>query len=176
MTLDATVAGASADSYITVAVADGFAGADMGPEAAKWLDSKTTVADREKVLKRATREIDGYVRTGFPKYSATQKLRFPRSIDEEASSPLIPDDIQQATYLQAIYVLKNHTIIDNADARHARAHSQYSEPGSSGSIDEDSVNLISPRALHFLAGFRVASSARGGTVGTFLASSGFPVS
>jgi len=171
--LDATVAGASADSYLSVADADTLAGTDMGPEADKWLDAKTTTLSREKALKRATREIDGYIRSGWDKYSADQALRFPREIDEASSSPFIPADIEVATYHQAAYVLKNAPVIDKANARHARGMSQFSESNLSGSVDEDVVNIISPRAMHYLSGFSVTSGGKRSGLGSVRLSSGF---
>lgn len=173
MTLDATVAGALADSYLTVEDADALAEADMGPEATRWLDANTTVAERERALKRATREIDGYVRTGWPKYTATQALRFPRSIDVASDVAYIPADITMAAYHQAAYVLRNAAVIDKANARHARGLSQFSEPNVSGSIDDESVNIISPRAMHYLSGFEKASPVRGGGMRSVRLGSGF---
>ena len=162
MAIDATVGGASADSYLTVAAADALAATDFGPEADKWLEATTTTDDRERALKRATREIDGYVRPGWPRYDTSQALRFPRSIDVASDVAYIPADIEQATYHQAAYVLLNQRTIDRANARHARALSQYSEDGLSGSVDEDAVNLISPRAMHYLAGFQKATPTSSG--------------
>ena len=173
MTLDATVAGASADSYLTVAAADALAGTDMGPEADLWLKSTITIDDRERALKRATNEIDGYVRSGWPKYAASQALRFPRSIDVSSATPFIPSDITKATYHQAAYILKNHSVIDRANARHARALSQYSEDGVSGSLDDDAVNIISPRAMHYLADYGKASQSKPASMASARVSSGF---
>jgi hypothetical protein len=173
MTLDATVAGASADSYLTVADAAALAGADMGPEADLWLKATTTTADKEKALKRATSEIDGYVRSGWPKYSTDQALTFPRSIDTASDVPFIPADIRRAAYHQAAYVLKNKSVIDRANARHARALSQYSEDGLSGSVDDDSVNIISPRAMHYLADYGKASKSGPAAMSSARISSGF---
>lgn len=175
MTLVATVGAANSNSYLTVAAADALAGSDMGPEADLWLNATTTVTDREKALQRATREIDGYVRPGWPKYSGTQALRFPRSIDVASSVAYIPPDVLQAAYHQAAYILKNKAIIDKANARHARGMSQFSESNLSGSNDEDVVNIISPRAMHYLAGFEKAVSAKGGSgMGSVRLASGFP--
>lgn len=175
MTLDATVAGASADSYLTVAAADALAGADMGPEADRWLAETTTVSDREKALKRATREIDGYVRTGWAKHAGTQALRFPRSIDESSAGvAFIPAAMLAATYHQAAYVFANAAVIDRASARHARNLSSASEPEMSGTQADDPSAVMSPRALHHLAGFRIAGAAKAGSVRSLRLSSGFP--
>jgi hypothetical protein len=175
MTLDATVAGAAADSYLTIAAADALAGSDMGPEADRWLAATTTVFDREKALKRATREIDGFVRTGWPRYSGTQARVFPRSIDQTSSGvAYIPPAILQATYHQAAYILANAAVIDRASARHARDLSSSSEPDTSGTVSGDGMHVMSPRALHFLSSFATAGSAKSGTIRSLRMSSGFP--
>lgn len=148
--IDATVAGASANSYITVAAADGFAEDDYGAEAEKWLSPSIEVPQRERLLKRATREIDEYLRASWTRYSATQALAFPRNVDAPASVALVPQDIQWATYAQAAYILKNGHAIDKANARHARQLSQFSEPNTSGSIDESMVSRISQRVIAIL--------------------------
>ena len=175
MTLDATVAGAAANSYLTVAAADALAAADMGPEADRWSAATTTVDDRERALKRATREIDGFVRTGWLRNVATQALRFPRSIDvTSAGVAFIPPDILQAVYHQAAYVLANAAVIDRADARHARDLASSSEPNMSGSPDPEGTHVMSPRALHYLADFGKAAGGTSGTIRSLRMSSGFP--
>lgn len=174
MTLDATVAGASANSYIDLAAADVFAASiDSGPEAIKWLEDASTDAECERALQRATSEIDSYVKSGWPRYSTTQALQFPRSIDAPSGSPVIPSDIKKATYHQAAYVLKNATIIDKANARHARGLSQYSEPNNSGSLGDGVVNIISPHAMHYLADFDKATPSRARGLGSARFASGF---
>lgn len=175
MTLVATVAGDTSDSYLTVSAADARAADDMGPEADRWLAAITTITDRERALKRATREVDAYVRTGHPRHSATQALRFPRSIDETAAGvAYIPTTILAATYHQAAYVLANAAVIDRAGARHARSLASSSEPNLSGTEADDPSAAMSPRALHFLSGYLIASPARSGTIGSLRMSGGFP--
>jgi hypothetical protein len=173
MVLDATVGGASANSYLTVADADALAAADMGPEADRWAEAGTTVASREIALQRATREIDDYVRPGFPRHSATQALRFPRAnadVDSDGD-PFIPADIRHACYLQAAFILSNAAAIDRASARHARNQAQYSEPGTSGTEGQDSSSSWSLRALQALSAYAKASrTASGGMTSTRVAS------
>lgn len=174
MTLDATVAGPTADSYLTLAAADAHAEDDMGPEADLWRKPTSTVKDRERALKRATREIDGYVRTGWPRHSGDQALRFPRSIDVASGVAFIPRGVQLATYHQAAYVLANAAVIDRASARHARNLSSASEPDLSGTQADDPGSAMSPRALHFLAGFRIAAAAKSGTIRSLRMAGGMP--
>ena len=76
MTLDATPAGEDADSYLTLADADALAGADLGPEATTWITAD--VGLKEAALRRAAREIDAYVATGWPPFDGDQALVFPR--------------------------------------------------------------------------------------------------
>lgn len=168
MTFDATVAGTSADSYITVAVADAFAADDFGGEAERWLSADLATAQRERLLKRATREIDGYLRASWTTYLATQALSFPRNVDATASVPFVPQDIQWATYAQAAYILKNGPAIDKANARHARQLSQFSEPNSSGTLDENMISRISQRVIAVLARYPKS----GGSLGSIGMSQG----
>lgn len=175
MALDATVAGASADSYLTVAAADLLAADDLGPEAERWTAPSTTVLEREQALKRATREIDAYVPTGYPPYATTQALVFPRSIDVVSGAPVIPSALKRAAYHQAAFVLLNAGTIDRASQRHARNLSQHSETGTSGTQGEDASSVMSPRALHHLAGVGLVSRSRiAGTVHSARVASGFP--
>ena len=173
MTLDATPAGANADSYLTVAGADSLAGEDLGPEVTAWLAA--TTASKEAALKRATREIDGYLRTGVSAYSSTQALRFPRSTDVVSGSPVIPRAIVLATYQQAIFVLKNATVLAAANTRRARSQASASEPDVSYSQDNDPTSLLSPIALHYLSDFRAAGrgDSRAGRMQAQRVTSGF---
>jgi hypothetical protein len=177
MALDATPAGASADSYLTVAAADALAGADLGPEPALWLNAATTTAIKEAALKRATREIDAYLRSGWTRHSPTQALRFPRSIDVNTSgSPIIPVDLQRATYQQAIYLNKNATILAAANRRRARNVSNASEPDVSYTQGdpEEPLASMSALAIHYLSGYATAPKAqRAGSVRSARVSSGF---
>jgi len=157
MALDATVAGASADAYLTVADADAIAAADMGSEAERWLSSSTTVTQREIALKRATREIDDLPHSGTA-YSTTQALVYPLSDDLDVNGdPIIVKRVRHATYYQAAFVLSNAAVIDRANARRARDVSQASEPDMSYTLGEGGRSIYSPRALQSLEG-----NARGG--------------
>jgi hypothetical protein len=175
MPIDVTPGGVSANSYMTIAAADVLATDDLGPEAAKWLSAGED--EKESALKRATREIDEYLRSGWTRYSTTQRLRFPRSVDLDADSePIIPRGIELATYQQAIYVLKNASVLAAANTRRARNMQSASEPEISYSQSEgdDGTSILSGQALHYLSGFRVAPrSTRAGSVRSVRVSSGF---
>lgn len=161
MALDSTVAGAQANSYLSVADANALATDDLGSEAIAWLEA--THEQREKALKRATREIDGYLRSGWARYSAAQALLFPRAIDYAGTpiAPLIPRNVELACYEQATYVLKNATVIDNAHTRRARDMHSASEPNISYTERPDAdTPAISDAALLYLEGYRRAGGSR----------------
>lgn len=156
MSLDATVAGANANSYIAVAAADSFAGDDLGTEATNWLAASS--GDKEKALKRASRELDAYLRSSWSPYSATQALLFPREVDVASSVAFIPRAIQLACYQQAIYLISNANVLAAANTRRARGMSSASEPNVSFTeAPDDGTNELSPQALHYLAGFQTAA-------------------
>lgn len=174
MAIDATVAGAAATSYLTVAAADALAADDLGPEASRWLDAATSVAQREVALKRATREIDEYIRSGFRRYSTTQGLRFPRANDLDTDGdPVLPADVRHATYYQAIFLLSNAAVIDRANARQARNASSASEPDHSYTVANDPSSTWSLRALQALAPYAKASRAVGSGMTSARVASGF---
>lgn len=170
MSLDATPAGNTADSYLTVAGADALAGADYGPEVTSWGTADTDT--KERALKRATREIDAYLGTGWPRYSATQSLLFPRSVDVVSSLPVIPVGLTRATYQQAIYVVRNAKVLAAAGTRGARNMQSASEPNTSYS-EGDGVLVISPLAQHYLTGFQSVPGGRHGSVGSVRMSAGY---
>jgi Putative DnaT-like ssDNA binding protein len=82
MTIDATVGGALADSYIDVATADAFAAADYGRAASTWQGTASTDS-KERVLKRATREVDAYLRSSgvVGRFNSLQTRLYPRPVD-----------------------------------------------------------------------------------------------
>lgn len=173
MALVVTPGSASADSYLTVADADALAGEDLGPEAEAW---RTAVLDtKERSLKRATREIDGYLRPLWPRYDETQALRFPRSVDLDASDdPMIPRDIELATYQQAIYVNKNHRVLAAANVR--RMGADGTDESDAFAVDPDAgPSVLSPMALHYLADYQRAPSPsrRGAGIRSVRLASGF---
>jgi hypothetical protein len=172
MALDATVAGASADSYLTVSDADALAAADYGPEREWWLDAGGE--DKELALKRATSEIDEWLRSGWARYSSDQALLFPRRIDVAGSpaAAYIPARVGRATYYQAAFLIRNARVIAAADTRRARGAQSVSEPNMSYTqpVDREDA-ILSTRTLHALQGFRLAAGRR--TVRTVRMASGY---
>lgn len=152
MALVATVAGATSNSYLTVADADALAVADLGRFAAGWL--KATIEDRERALMRATAEIDAFV--GYaPPFTSGQALAFPRPVDvDDAGSPVLPSRLKRACYLQAAFLVENADTLDDAATRRARGLSSYSNPdGTGGQIaDPASYGRLHPAAEAIVQG------------------------
>lgn len=172
MTLVATPGSATADSYLTVAAADALAGDDIGPERDAW--SKADADLKDRALLRATREVDAYVATGWSPYSSDQVLVFPREIDVNAEGdPFIPRKVVLATYQQAIYILKNREALATMNAHRARAGDV--DPDSAYGVDPaNGPSVISPMAMHYLAGFRTAPrGGKGGNARSARVGSGF---
>lgn len=115
--LDAEVAGASANSYLTVAEADELAAADaiLG---SKWLS--TPEDERARCLVAATRDCERFKGDAGPAWSTTQARRFPRTVDAVAGVPFLPRPLRQATYEQAAHLLANAGLIRDAQARRAQ--------------------------------------------------------
>jgi hypothetical protein len=147
--LDATVAGASANSYLTLEAAAALNAERLGPQAARW--SAASETDRIKALISASVYIDAAVRTGL-RYISTQRLVFPRAVDVLAGVPFIPLDVQRATFEQALHLLSNAHLMDDNAARRARGMFQFDEQGGpSGTLAIDgAIGLLSPMAQFFL--------------------------
>lgn len=135
MALDATLAGPSANSYLTVAAADAFAESDLGRNREAW--AAATVEDREAALIRATREIDVAVGRVDSPYDPYQALLFPRYTDLAygTETVILPGRLGWATYAQAAFILRNANVLDDAASFRARGLSNFSNPdGTSGAV------------------------------------------
>lgn len=104
-TVDATVGGASANSYALVADADTYF--DERLHATAWTGA--TADDKARALIWATRMLDDLDWLGSAA-ATTQALRWPRTgvYDREndlISSSVIPDDIKEALYEQALQLI-----------------------------------------------------------------------
>lgn len=161
MAIDSTIAGADAESYLGTADADALAAVDFGPEREWWLDAG--LADKELALKRATDELDDWLQTGWPRYSTTQALLFPRLIDYSGTPAVafIPPKVGRATYYQAAFLMRNARVLAAADTRRARGAQSVSEPNMSYTQRaEGEPTVLSSRAMHALEGFRRAGGQR----------------
>src|SRR5688500_8297228 len=152
MAIDVTPGGAAADAYASVAAADSYAAADLGRYVTAW--SAATVDSKERALKRAARDIDVYVGSSYDRWDLVQALAFPRLTDiDDDGLPIIPLRVEQASIEQAMYVLVNADVIDDAATRRARQLSNWSEPNVSGSIVMDAdFGRLAPKALKLLTG------------------------
>lgn len=114
MALDATIGGASADSFVSVADADTYIDTRLNVTA--WTGAAT--ADKERALKSATRELNLLAYQGV-RYTTTQALAWPRdgcpnpdaSGGEDAfyDEDVIPERIEIATTELALQYLKAGT-------------------------------------------------------------------
>ena len=108
MALDATLGGASANSYVTVAEADAYFATSFGRTA--W--GSASAANKEIVLIESTRLLDSLVSwKGYVK-SDTQALRWPRTyvpnIDGRyISDSIVPKDVKNAVFELAYSLLSN---------------------------------------------------------------------
>lgn len=163
--LDATIAGASANSYLSVAAADDFAANDLGRAKKTW--QAATVEDKEAALIRATADIDEAVQTTESKAATGQALLFPRSfdVDTDGSTFIIPARLRRATYLQAVYLIDAAELIDDAARRRARGLVNFSNPdGTGGQVAEASTfGLLHPRVERMLDEFSA-----GGVIATIV--------
>ena len=96
-TIDATLSGAAANSYVTLAAADTYF--ETVPDSSTWTDKSTDAKNR--ALISATRWIDALSFYG-DRCTTTQALKWPRNnytIDGvDLACSLIPDAIKAATY------------------------------------------------------------------------------
>lgn len=150
MAIDATVAGAAANSYLTVADADALARNDLGPDATAWLAGP--LDSKERALVRATRECDAYARVAGTRFDAAQALLFPRSLDvTSAGVAFLVPNIKLACYEQATYVLANAKVLDEASTRRAQGLIQFTDDDVSGSPAVDpAYGRMSPDAIAYL--------------------------
>lgn len=153
MVLDATVAGASANSYLTVAAADAFAASDLGRNRDAW--TTATADDKEAALIRATQEIDDEVGRVTAPLTETQVLLFPRLVDQVSGAGFIPTRVGRAVYLQAAHLLRNSKVLDDAAAFRARGLSSFANPdGTGGTLaDDENYGRLAPGVRRLLGEF-----------------------
>lgn len=150
MALDATVAGVSANSYLTVAAADALAAERIGPDYEKWIAAD--VEEQEKALISATESIDAWRDWHAVPYAALQALVFPRVTDLVADAPTLPARIKLATFEQAVYLMANAKMIADSGARRARGLISFSEGDGSGTQAVDPTwGLMAPKAVHHIS-------------------------
>lgn len=153
MALDATVAGASANSYLTVADADVLAPQvlGLGTYADTWQGAP--IDRKELALIRASHDLDRYKRTTSAPYSESQAMVFPRATDYAGDpvAPYIHGNVQRATVAQAAYLLANASVLDAAASRRAQGLiTSATDDGSWTQSIDPAFNLMSPDAVMYL--------------------------
>jgi hypothetical protein len=125
VTIDATVSGPAANSYLTVADADARAATDLGRDLAAWYAADEPT--KEAALIRATVDLDTFKRSpAESKYAPAQARRFPRSTDVSGGVSFLPVLLLDATWAQAKYRLDNADAFVDARSRRARGYSSFS--------------------------------------------------
>lgn len=152
MALDATIAGAAANSYLTVAEADARAANDP-ISGETW--QAAALDEKERALVTATDDVDIFMRPAGSPFVATQALLFPRAIDAIGTPAVafLPGLVKKATYEQAVYLLANARHL--ADAASRRARSAINESDGDGSVTlavSPTFGLYAPRMIAALEG------------------------
>jgi hypothetical protein len=114
MALDATLKGASANSYVTQAEASTYFGGRL--DASAWTAASS--AEKDAALMMATMRLESENYRGW-KLSFTQRLSWPRfgTTDRDGflySQDAIPVVIQQATFEYALVLLREPTRLDDS--------------------------------------------------------------
>lgn len=107
--LDATLSGASANSYLTIAQADDQM--DGYDQVDAWEKLAKSNPDRQAALLRiGSRLIDQYCRGGEPAVQG-QRLIFPRKTDKDKTGAyVIPDEVKNALLEYVDYRLENQLV------------------------------------------------------------------
>jgi hypothetical protein len=166
MMLDATIAGDTANSYLTLEEAAALAAVDLGRDAAAWRDADDEAL--EAALIQATLDVDAYG-TGQAEvqYDVDQALRYPRAVDVLDDEPILPRLLKQATYEQAKYRLYLADAIVDARARRARGYASFSgDDGAATMSLHPEIERWSDAARKYLDVVlgSTTKAARGGTI------------
>lgn len=172
MALDATIAGATANSYKDRTAADAyFASHWSAVKVSAW--AGLTDAQKDAVLQSATTMLetlrvldldhvaipqtlplelrDPYTPMMITRYAETQSLQFPRNIDvDEDDEPFIPDGVAEALYHQAVYLLSVDESVLAAQLMGVRQ--EYVKAGGVATSTEYRGKglLLSPMAVAFM--------------------------
>ena len=182
MAIDATIAGAASNSYLSLAEAQAYFGARLRSEA--WDDASD--ADKEKALLTACRRIEvhrlrvhrrpyGYPydlpnaldRLADPLAPADpdQALSFPRQRDlDRSGSPAVPDHVKHAQCEEALALLAQGAEHERRRALQAAGVKSFAVDGLSESYESGAATqmLLSAEARSLLAPF----IERGGVIAT----------
>src|SRR4051812_28028099 len=152
MPLNVTPGAADAEAYVSVDEANTLVDSEgIGRSSAKW--DELPLTDKEKCLRRASRDIDRYKgRAGVP-FLEGQPLLFPRTQDVDAlGDPYVLTAVKRATIHQAIYLAANADLIDDAAQRRARGLVTFQDDDGSGSIIgvDPQFGRLAPEAIAYL--------------------------
>ena len=155
MALDATVGGASSNSYVTLAEAEANFAERLRGEA--W--SGASEADKEKALLTASRHLERcrYWDGGGPAFAdPRQALTFPRKRDTDAAGDyIIPTRVKQAQCEEALALLSRGAEQERRRALQAAGVTSFSVAGLSESYAPGAAQLVleSAEARALLAGY-----------------------
>jgi len=110
MALDATVGGASSNSYATVAEADAYFVTHL--KNASWM-GLADEATKEIYLQSATRYLDQFVDWFGQKVSDDNALDWPRYGFSEYASNEIPTLLKQVVFEMALHLIDNDGVLSN---------------------------------------------------------------
>ena len=113
MSIDATVGGSSSDSYVTVATADSYHTTHL--YSSTWTAS--TINNKERSLKMATRLLDERVTWTGTKNTNEQALRWPRASVTNNDSYSVPVTSIPAAIQNATAEFARHLIISDLTAQ-----------------------------------------------------------
>lgn len=150
MPIDATVGGASANSYVAAVDADAYFASRVG--GAAW--AAASAGDREIALIDATRQLDR-LRYKGQRASTAQALEFPRSSQRETGR--IPSAVRQACCEHALWLLSNAGTAGRNRVQQLRAQGvtafqvgDHSQEFASGGAAYDAEKLLAPEAVVLL--------------------------
>lgn len=137
---DATAAGESATSFVSVAEATSFFDDDLSPPGWDWNAPTLSLKQKQQALMGATRDLQTLRYKGYPA-THSQRLAFPRCGQREPL-PQIPTEVKQAVCLQARFRLMNLSTGGRSRAQQLQAqgvrafqvgdHSEEFAPGGGG--------------------------------------------
>jgi len=150
-TIDATVGGPSANSYITVADATTFLETQL--HYTDWVDADA--ATQINALIEATRQVDQLVDWNGEIASDTQALRHPRKslVDVDGrtiASTVIAPPVKNATALLALYMIASNRNAERADigiesvSVAGAVNVQFSKRDQQKTIPEDVYRMLQP--------------------------------
>lgn len=164
MAVDATVAGASSDSYATLAEANAYV-TEVGGGAA-WTDLAD--AAKENFLKRATRAIDRLPWAGWKYDTATttagqpagQRLAFPRAGDLDGNGdPYLAVEVVECCCAVALALAEGASESSSSDASVRRMKAGTVEIEFDTDTGEVTAQAVSD-TIRDILGHRLASSVR----------------